>query len=418
MKKRFLMILIAIFIVSFGLFVSCGETSEPQEGNYAIEGVTDISISSSQTEYDFLKGVVGWTGSSMSAVTVDSSAVKFGTVGTYEITYTLGDVSKKANVKVYGTPTIEGLADFEAFYQEDLNVFAGVVGKDSFGVELDVTTNHEFNTDSFGRILYGEHFFRYYVTDSVGNTAYLDRTYTVKQPEGYAFANLTITAQNPETKIDIGDKELSYIVYNGEKVPAGAYTIREGVVDLSYYVVDLGKGSHEFSLTFEGGYSNVVVDMQITPAEYYGRPIAGEDMLWLFAPYDDGDEYGNEVIWDEEEQAIHFINNVVELYDNRGFLMDADYFSNAIEKANAKSMTFEFLLDVENPYEYNDLGFYLGFMPEWYGKNTMQQHFHDFDYQSVTINLTKIEKNGDKYKTLFLLATHGGFYIKNMQFHF
>ena len=412
------MILIAIFIVSFGLFVSCGETSEPQEGNYAIEGVTDISISSSQTEYDFLKGVVGWTGSSMSSVTVDSSAVKFGTVGTYEIIYTLGDVSKKANVKVYGTPTIEGLADFEAFYQEDLNVFAGVVGKDSFGVELDVTTNHEFNTDSFGRILYGEHFFRYYVTDSVGNTAYLDRTYTVKQPEGYAFANLTITAQNPETKIDIGDKELSYIVYNGEKVPAGAYTIREGVVDLSYYVVDLGKGSHEFSLTFEGGYSNVVVDMQITPAEYYGRPIAGEDMLWLFAPYDDGDEYGNEVIWDEEEQAIHFINNVVELYDNRGFLMDADYFSNAIEKANAKSMTFEFLLDVENPDDFHDLGFYLGFMPEWYGKNTMQQHFHDFDYQSVTINLTKIEKNGDKYKTLFLLATHGGFYIKNMQFHF
>lgn len=420
MKKRFLMILIAIFIVSFGLFVtSCGETSEELQGDYAIEGVTDISISSSQTECDFLKGVVGWNGQTLTDVSVDSSAVKFGTVGAYEITYTLGNVNKKATVRVYGTPEITGDAEYETYYSTDINVFADVVGKDSFGVELEVTTNHEFEVDKFGRVVYGDHFFRYYVTDAVGNTAYLDRKYTVLQHEDYKLNDLTITVENPEAKIDISGKTLSYVVYNGEKIPASEYAIRDGFIDLSYYAVDLGIGKHDFSLSFEGGYSDVTIDMQITPTQFYGKPIVGEQSLWLFNTYLDGDEYGNCVVWDEEQSAYHFINNYTDQYDDRGFYMDAGYFSNLIARGKAVKMKFEFKMDIEDttasPYA---LAFYAGFIPNWYDAKEYYQLNYSADYQTVTIDLTKVDKNGANYKTLFMLATYGGFYVKNIQFEF
>ena len=419
MKKRFLMILIAIFAISMALFVSCGETSEEIQGDYAIEGVADIALSSTQTECDFLKGVVGWNGQSLVDVTVDSSAVKFGTVGAYEITYTLGNVSKKATVRVYGTPEITGEADYEAYYEVDLDVFAGVVGKDSFGVELEVTTNHEFNKDKFGRIIYGDHFFRYYVTDSVGNTAYLDRTYTVNQPADYVLDNVVMSVANPEVVINYGDKVLTYVVYNGEKVPASEYVIRDGLVDLSYYAVDLGKGNHEFSLSFEGGYSVISVDVQLSVQEFYGRALEGEDMLWLFSTFLNGADYGNKVVWDETENAFHFENYIVDYeYDDRGFNMDVDYFNNIIAKGGAKKMTFDVKYDIETVEGLRDYGFYIGFVPGWWGKANVQQHFYSAGYNKITIDLTKIDKNGDKYKTLFMLATHGGFFVKNIQFQF
>ena len=96
MKKRFLFILTAICAMSLALCISCGKTGDSESesnGNtavgqkYSIEGVSDIAISSSATEYDFLKGIVGWEDQTIREVTVDSSAVEFGKVGSYEIVY-------------------------------------------------------------------------------------------------------------------------------------------------------------------------------------------------------------------------------------------------------------------------------------------------------------------------------------------
>ena len=416
MKRRFLIILIAICAVCIGL-ASCGNKTEESKSNgnntgYSIEGVTDIALSISQTEYDFLRGIVGWEGTTMKQVSVDSSAVQFGKVGAYEITYTLASVSKKATVRVYGTPEITGDTEYETFYSQDIDVFAGVTGKDSFGVELDVTTNHEFEKDNFGRIAYGEHFFRYYVTDSVGNIAYLDRKYTVKAPEGYAFDDVVVTVENPEALIDIKDKVLSYVIYDGEVVPASSYRLNGDVLDLSLIALELGKGKHVFGLSFEGGHSEVTVDMQITAKDYYSRPIKGASMVSLFNPFYDGNIHSNYVEWDENENAFHFVNyNVVE-YDIRGFYMNRDYFSNLIEKGNAKKITFEMKFDAPaDP----SIQFYLGFMPSWFNKPGMQIINYANDYQTITVDLSKVEKEGGQYKTLFLLATVGGFYIKNIQ---
>lgn len=427
MKKRFLFILSAICAMSLALCISCGKTGDSESesnGNtevgqkYSIEGVSDIAISSNATEYDFLKGIVGWEDQTIREVTVDSSAVEFGKVGSYEIVYTLNSINKKAIVRVYGMPEIVGETKYEASFSEDIDVFAGVIGKDSFGAELLVATNSEFELDKFGRVCYGDHFFRYYVTDAVGNTAYLDRIFTVTPPLDYVFEDVIVTVENPNAKIDIGEKELSYIVYNDEKLEASAYTVKDGILDLSYYAVDLGVGRHTFSLSFAGGYSDVVVDMGISAAQFYSKAIVGEEMASFFKPYSDGASYGNHVYWDEEEGAYHFVNNVTVQYDNRGFYMDSTYFNNIIEKGGATKMTFNLKFEAtgEEDTEVTDLAFYLGFIPEWFNKPGMQQIRHAEGYISVTIDLSKVEYVDGAYKTLFLLSTVSGFYIKDIHF--
>ena len=427
MKKRFLFILTAICAMSLALCISCGKTGDSESesnGNtavgqkYSIEGVSDIAISSSATEYDFLKGIVGWEDQTIREVTVDSSAVEFGKVGSYEIVYNLGSISKKATVRVYGMPEIIGETKYEASFSEDIDVFAGVIGKDSFGAELLVATNSEFELDKFGRVCYGDHFFRYYVTDTVGNTTYLDRIYTVTPPLDYVFDDVIVTEENPNAKIDIGEKVLSYVIYNDEKLEPSAYTVTDGVLDLSYYVADLGVGRHMFSLSFEGGYSDVLVDMTMNVSQFYGKAIVGEDMASLFKAYLDGSSYGNHVYWDEKEGAYHFVNNVTKQYDNRGFFMDSTYFSNVIEKGGATRMTFDLKFEATDAGDtgITDLAFYLGFIPEWFNKPGMQKIDHTDGYVSVSIDLTQVECVDGAYKTLFLLSTVGGFYIKNIHF--
>lgn len=430
MKKRFLMILIAICAISLCLSVSCGEKNKESTKNPSnattqsciIEGVTDIAISVSETEYNFLKGVVGWDGTTAKAVSVDSSAVQFGKVGEYEIIYTLEKVSKKATVRVYGLPEIVGDAEYEAHYSQDLDVFADITGKDSFGAELLVTTNQEFEKDVFGRVIYGEHFFRYYVTDTVGNTSYLDRTYTVKPPLGYDFEDVIVTTENPETEINIGDKVLNYIVYNGEKIPANAYFVKDGVLNLSYFAIDQGVRKQTYNLSFEGGYSDVVVDMQINARQYYGREIKGEDMLDLFYTYLGGETFGNCVEWDSQENAYHFKNYVTEQYDNRGFYIDVNYFDKILSKGGAVKMTFDMKFDSPKGGINNSSishAFFLGFIPDWFADTSTRQQFqYAENYQSVTIDLTKVSQVDGKYRTLFMLSTIDGFYIKNIRFEF
>ena len=429
MKKRFLFILTAICAMSFALGISCGTQNGAESGNqssegtvtaqkYSIEGVSDIAISSSVTEYDFLKGIVGWEDQTIREVTLDSSAVEFGKVGSYEIVYNLGSISKKATVRVYGMPEIIGETKYETSFSEDIDVFAGLIGKDCFGVELSVSTNSEFELDKFGRVCYGDHFFRYYVTDAVGNTVYFDRIFTVTPPLDYVFEDVIVTEENPNVKIDIGEKVLTYVLYNDEKLEPNAYTVKDGVLDLSYYVVDLGVGRHTFSLSFEGGYSDVLIDMQINAGQFYGKAIVGEEMASLFKAYLDGSSYGNHVYWDEEEGAYHFVNKVTKQYDNRGFFMDSTYFSNVIEKGGATKLTFDLKFEAtgEEETDITDLAFYLGFIPEWFNKPGMQKLDHTDGYVSVTIDLTQVERVDGAYKTLFLLSTVSGFYMKNIHF--
>lgn len=427
MKKRFLLIMVAICAICMGLAISCaktssestssGQTGEQGGGAYSIEGVMDIALSTRDTEYDFLKGVVGWHNETLKNVSVDASAVKFGTVGEYEIIYTLGDVRKKATVRVYGNPEIIGDNAYETEYNDDIDVFAGLVGKDCFGVELEITTNQEFNRDSLGRIVYGEHNFRYYVTDPVGNVAHLDRVYTVTPPSGYVFDDVIVTMENPEAKINIEGKDLNFVLYNEQVVPASEYSIRNNVLDLSYFAVELGVGVHVFQLSFAGGYTNVTVDMQITSEQYYTRPIEGADMAWIFSPYYlNGVVTDNEVYWDEELGAYHFVNLVSEQNDARGFVMDHTYFNRIIEWGGAKTISFKMKYELDKSAD-SELGLYYGFMPGWWDNSfkKMQLVYFDYGWIDVTIDLSMSDKLSDGYKNLFLLVTTGGFHIKDIQ---
>ncbi len=414
MKRRFLIGLMTICSLCIGFAACDGAKNEAKENRYVIDGVTDIALSVEQTECDFLKGIVGWAGETLKDVEVDASSVQFGKVGEYEITYSLEDVTQTATVRIYGAPEILGEERYETHYEANLDAFAGLVGKDSFGAELEITTNHEFERDAFGRILYGDHFFRYYVTDAAGNTSYFDRTYTVKAPVGYEFSDVVITEGKPEATINIEGKVLQNVIYNGEIVPAGLYNVEDDVLDMTKLAIELGKGQHVCELSFEGGYANVVLDMQITAQQYYARPIVGEEMVKIFCVYEGGAAANNHVVWDEQEQAFHFVNNVKAEDDRRGFYIDPEFFNALIKKGKVQSMTFEMKFEVQDN---SNVQFYQGFIPEWWDNSWTKMQLKGFKegYQTVSVDFAKADMVGDQYKTLFMLATIGGFYIKNIQ---
>lgn len=413
MKRRFLIGLMTISSLCLGI-AACDAANGGKDNRYVIDGVTDIALSVEQTEYDFLQGVVGWDGTTLKEVKVNASSVQFGKVGAYEITYTLKNVTQTATVRVYGEPEILGEESYEAHYAADLDVFAGLIGKDSFGAELEITTNHEFERDAFGRITYGDHFFRYYVTDVAGNTSYFDRTYTVKEPVGYDFSDAVVNKENYKAAINIGDKVLQNIMYNGEIVPAGLYKVEDGILDVTKLAIELGKGQHVCELSFEGGYVNVTIDMQLTAQQYYAREIKGEEMVHIFRIYEGGAVANNHVVWDEQEQAYHFVNNVRDQYDGRGFYIDAEYFNALIKKGKAQSMTFEMKFEEQND---NSVQFYQGFIPNWWDNSWVKMQAKNFKegYQTVTIDFSKSDLIDGQYKTVFLLATVSGFYIKNIR---
>lgn len=76
-----------------------------------ITGAKDIYLLTDATEYDFLQGVTGTLDGVAAPVRVDSSKVEFGTPGTYDVVYTLGNAS--VTVKVHITDNAIELLSYE-----------------------------------------------------------------------------------------------------------------------------------------------------------------------------------------------------------------------------------------------------------------------------------------------------------------
>ena len=165
------------------------------------------------------------------------------------------------------------------------------------------------------------------------------------------------------------------------------------------------------------GWSEPVIDAEnatitityweMTEKEYYTRDIKGAEMAQAIKPVWEG----NQVVWDETEQAYHLINNNG-VDDQRGFVFDSEYFAKMVEYG-LYSISFEVKLDAEKAGEV----IYKGFYPNWWGTMgvDMWQIYGAQDWVTFTYNVTDIPTIEGKMKEIFLLADQGsGMWIRNI----
>lgn len=250
MKKHKISIL-AIIIVAIAatVFAGCAKNA-----SYAIEGNADIRIGVSATEYDFLGGVRGYKDGAETQVTVDSSSVTFGTAGEYEITYTVGTLTQKQKVYIYGAPTISFTSDTVAYENTATNegLLAGVTATDTFGGALSVTVSGDLQRDELGRLALSQQL-KYAARDEYGNQAEKTRNFTVVND--FKLDDKTVDFADADVTISVGNK-FKGLYKNQEKVSSQNYFYQNGILGFEVdYLVALGTGKFEFLVVTDEGYS-------------------------------------------------------------------------------------------------------------------------------------------------------------------
>lgn len=269
LKKTIVLLLVgcAWLVLTFA-FAACGGTS----AEYALNGVEDIEISATATTYDFLSGVTGTKNGENTDVSVDSSKVVFGTAGSYEVTYTCGDKTATATVRIYGTPVITGNTTIEVIWADMLDLSnTGLTAKDSFGTALTVTVEGTIARDNYGRIAYGDQEVSFVATDKVGNKASVDGIVKVIGQPSVEGKSTDLAA--PEISLDLAGKNFSVLRLNGELVSSSNYTVNRGVLTLNEdYVATLSVGNNVFDIQFEDGYCDWTVTVTDEQAPTYTLP--------------------------------------------------------------------------------------------------------------------------------------------------
>ena len=166
-----------------------GATSE-NEVTYTVSGLEDVHIASFVSEYDFTeKPLVTFSNGRKEKFTCDSSAVKFGVPGEYEIVFTYEHLKYFQSVFVYAEPTfIYPQGDLSLSYgQVYFDLTEGFEAKDSFGNPLDVFLLDDgglYQEDGTAKI--GTFDVEYAAVDRAGQKKSVRKKLTVRNPQGVA----------------------------------------------------------------------------------------------------------------------------------------------------------------------------------------------------------------------------------------
>lgn len=198
-RKSKLFLIVAMLVMSIFAAITCiaGCNNDSEDLSvYVIRGAKDISITTEVTEYDFLDGVTGTKDGESHEVTCDSSAVVFGTAGSYNVVYTCGTETKtvKCNISapqaVYAlelTKTAESFTVFETAESTgfDTKSYISVATKDGTAVKDEVTVT--------GSVTWG----------TVGN---YELTYAL----GGVQKKLTVSITMPECVLTLSETQVSF----------------------------------------------------------------------------------------------------------------------------------------------------------------------------------------------------------------
>ena len=220
MKK--LKMSVAIFAtaaVTLLLGAACGKKTEKVE----IFGVKNIDCSYTVEEYDLLEGVTSSTGEAVAV----SGDVRFGVAGQYPISYTCGNTTLNAVVKIYGLPQVDAV-EVSADYSKALNgdIENGIIVTDSFGVKL--AADFLGFEEDIAYLRYDTSYTAKYVAkDKVGNEVEFSRK-IITQAGNVAFEDVSV---------DLVESEYAYDLH-GENF-LGIYDANGKITGQTYYYIPL-----------------------------------------------------------------------------------------------------------------------------------------------------------------------------------
>lgn len=250
-------------------FAAC---SEEAESAYSFEGVQDVHLAKSATEYDFAEGVTGFKDLAATEFTVDASGVQFGTAGKYEVIYKIDSYEARATVYIYDMPVFEQTSSEISYAdaQTDDGLKKGITAKDTFGNSLEITVKQGISAGSGGYIEYGKHNVVYTATDRVGNVAEYTREVTVSEADRPQFAAITIDLADIEVATEIGGGTLVKILFDGEELAKGDYTFTNGILAFSSeFILKQELGEHELFIATSAGYASTKLNLtDALPADF------------------------------------------------------------------------------------------------------------------------------------------------------
>lgn len=270
MKKK---VVLLAFLSVIALCCFCfGCTSKD---DYGLEKLGDFHIKASVSEYDFKNALE--TDLDKDEISVDSSAVTFGTVGEYDVVieYKGQTVTKKCYV--YGMPVVEGTpaaVTYEAAVSGE--ILAGVTAKDSFGNALSVSVSEGLQKDSLGRISYGNNTVVYSATDLAGNTATSEKQITVTEEGRPAFTDVSVDIADGNFSLALENMSSVRVAVGGRLIPETDYSARNGVLILyDRYMATLDHAvAHEVTIIDETtGWNSFELSVADAKPLNYDAPI-------------------------------------------------------------------------------------------------------------------------------------------------
>lgn len=291
MKRRYLFgfLLGLLACVCAAAFVACDNGSDPETPGdpvtYTITGAEDVYLKLSDAEYDFAEGVsVSASDGSAATLSVDDSAVNFGTAGAYDVVYSCGEQSVTVKAYVFALPVIadseEGGITSE-YAEVQANLYKGLTATDSLGSSLEIavvegTENPLY--DERGIPQYGEHSVTYSATDRVGQTATYTRSFEVVVGEDTPVvtnesASADVADDTAVIAVDLKGQPLSAL-YIGD-VQMSDFDVQEGTVRIS--VAQLAEryavGKYDATLMTGGGYADftfLLTDVKPMALDWFG----------------------------------------------------------------------------------------------------------------------------------------------------
>ncbi|MBQ8229538.1 MAG: hypothetical protein IJZ32_02450 [Clostridia bacterium] len=256
--------------LSFALAACKGckdEKGKSPDKQVEFTGIKDVHISVSETDYDFSKGVLAVDDEGKTLeITIDDSAVKFGTPGQYTVKYDTANGSSECIVYVYGAPIIETSTldiPYAVATEAGRAITSLITATDTFGGAVDVKLNSEVALNANGSVKTGEQQLSVTATDGYGNTA--QKTITVNvQPstKTYNIPDQTVDFSRAYTTVEITGSTLLSVYVGEVACVTGEYATDNGCfMLLPKLIASLGVGEYGLTLNFNDGSTDIALEI-------------------------------------------------------------------------------------------------------------------------------------------------------------
>ncbi len=264
---------IAIAVLTTTALCLFGFACKKSEPAVEISGVKNIECSYTLTEYDLLSGVTSSNGEEVEL----SGEVQFGIPGEYSISYTCGDTTVKATVRIYGEPEVKSATDITTTYENVLSgdVENGIAVTDTFGGELNVEFIGFAEEIDYPKYE-SSYTAKYQATDRVGHTKEFTRKITV-QTSNIAFDDATVDLADSSYGFALNGVAFTGLYDKDGNAYASVYESDGKLYNLNAVGAILGEGNHTLTIVGVKGYDDICLTVTDSQPFAYSFDYADED---------------------------------------------------------------------------------------------------------------------------------------------